>query len=500
MKEALNMKEQGNSLYKKKCFQKALFFYDTSIRHLHFLTNDYIKCLGNKSAVLYEQQEFRKCAQLLNEIFKLRRLEIDPNLENKLRKRLSHCIRECGNGSEENFHLPDILSLHESNKLELVTNTDNSYKSVRAREDIDTNETLLVFDPFEVSLGSDKWPFYCYYCFTCTRDLFIVPCDSCSYIQYCSTDCRDSDSIHGRLECTNMPVLSKLGIVHFALRIMFKMSNTALQEIHSRDTNKTFSITNDRIHGTTEHEMEVIDVFYEDFVTITEICKSTEFRTAVELVSQQSRFNKVTKDELFVILRVLTAKALMNAVTVQDKDELIGCGLYPQLALLNHSCYSNTISLFSDKRVVLKSVVPIPCFNEVLNCYGVSFQSGSLQQRQESLLETYNFKCACIPCTDGWEEESEWKISCKNCSRRVTLTENMTCCKNPSYNTDNIHRLTEVYSSAVLCFDNGSPQSCLLRLTQNQKLLYGIYKLPDKFLLDWNALAKKCITEIFYDK
>ena len=62
--EAAKLREEGNSLYKAKQFEKALELYDRSWK-LDNTTN--ISALTNKAAVYFEQENFAECIKVCEE-------------------------------------------------------------------------------------------------------------------------------------------------------------------------------------------------------------------------------------------------------------------------------------------------------------------------------------------------------------------------------------------------------------------------------------------------
>ena len=84
--------------------------------------------------------------------------------------------------------------------------------------------------------------------------------------------------------------------------------------------------------------------------------------------------------------------------------EGIGAALYPTLALLNHSCNSNTIRIFThnSSQAILVAVRKIKEGEEVTESYGVTSIETSKKLRQRKMIGQYKFVCRCQACRDDF--------------------------------------------------------------------------------------------------
>ena len=104
---------------------------------------------------------------------------------------------------------------------------------------------------------------------------------------------------------------------------------------------------------------------------------------------------KVSKIELKQDLARFTA----NNFTILD-DQLFGRGeaTYPQGALMNHSCVPTVFMIYNGKHQDVYSLIDISINQELLHTY--IDQMAPREERQQVLLERYNFTCDCIRCGD----------------------------------------------------------------------------------------------------
>lgn len=106
-----------------------------------------------------------------------------------------------------------------------------------------------------------------------------------------------------------------------------------------------------------------------------------------------------------------------------SKTVFIGGGLYPTLALFNHSCdpsivryeYNNSIfyehiKILFDKyfryykgtSVYVHAITNIKAGNVIAENYGPLYSQNPIQERKNTLKEQYWFDCMCHACIDNW--------------------------------------------------------------------------------------------------
>ena len=114
-------------------------------------------------------------------------------------------------------------------------------------------------------------------------------------------------------------------------------------------------------------------------------------------------------------------------------------GFYPFSSLLQHSCDPN-VFVQPDNRSGKIAVQTIRCLKagEKLSfCYGQSFLSAVLDDRQSSLQQHFRLTCECIACREGWPwlpELDLWKgrLSCPSCTLTFRYEDRVTnefeCC------------------------------------------------------------------------
>ncbi|KAH9388516.1 SET and MYND domain-containing protein 4 [Tyrophagus putrescentiae] len=101
------------------------------------------------------------------------------------------------------------------------------------------------------------------------------------------------------------------------------------------------------------------------------------------------------------------------------RDVPVSSGLYPWISLLNHSCEPNVIPTFECGRLfLLRALAPIAVGEEVVNSYCVHFARMEVKERQERLLDRYNFVCKCPRCELELKDGLNGRyipLKCKSC-------------------------------------------------------------------------------------
>nr|CAD7589014.1 unnamed protein product [Timema genevievae] len=86
----------------------------------------------------------------------------------------------------------------------------------------------------------------------------------------------------------------------------------------------------------------------------------------------------------------------------ESKSVFLGGGLYPTLALFNHSCNPGVTRYFRGTSVVVRTVATHRQGEMLAENYGPIFTQDPRAHRQATLREQYHFECVCAPCRQDW--------------------------------------------------------------------------------------------------
>lgn len=131
------------------------------------------------------------------------------------------------------------------------------------------------------------------------------------------------------------------------------------------------------------------------------------------------------KLERFTELDIQTVCGILeiNAHEIRTKIGYPARALYPTVALMNHSCVSNTShSIYPDDyRVLLRASVRVAKGGELFGSYTSSLLPTLL--RREQLLEGKYFSCACNRCSDPTELGTHMSsLKCSKCDNGIVVS------------------------------------------------------------------------------
>ncbi|TPX60810.1 hypothetical protein PhCBS80983_g01542 [Powellomyces hirtus] len=87
-----------------------------------------------------------------------------------------------------------------------------------------------------------------------------------------------------------------------------------------------------------------------------------------------------------------------NSISVSDEELVnIGVGVFPTLALVNHSCTPNAAIIFAGSKGVLRTIKEVGAGEELFQSYMEIAEPRYV--RHKELKDTYFFDCACPVCT-----------------------------------------------------------------------------------------------------
>ncbi|XP_076662822.1 SET domain-containing protein SmydA-8 isoform X1 [Andrena cerasifolii] len=139
----------------------------------------------------------------------------------------------------------------------------------------------------------------------------------------------------------------------------------------------------------------------------------------VEYLRKQLKLDRFSEEQIQTACGILD----INSFEIRTANGYSARALYPIVALMNHSCVSNTCHSISptDFRVRLRTTVKIPAAGELYGSYTHSLLPTML--RREHLLEGKHFACACPRCSDPTELGTHMSsLKCNKCDNGIVLS------------------------------------------------------------------------------
>ncbi|EZA57735.1 SET domain-containing protein SmydA-8 isoform X1 [Ooceraea biroi] len=138
----------------------------------------------------------------------------------------------------------------------------------------------------------------------------------------------------------------------------------------------------------------------------------------VEYLRKRLKLDRFSEERIQTICGILE----INTFEVRTAKGFGARGLYPTVAMMNHSCVSNTSHSISpiDYKMRLRTTLKIPAGGELHASYTHSLLPTML--RREHLLEGKHFACACPRCSDPTELNTHMSsLKCNKCDNGIVL-------------------------------------------------------------------------------
>uniref|UniRef100_A0A667X8Z6 [histone H3]-lysine(4) N-trimethyltransferase n=1 Tax=Myripristis murdjan TaxID=586833 RepID=A0A667X8Z6_9TELE len=230
---------------------------------------------------------------------------------------------------------------------------------------------------------------HCEHCFSRRDGLF--KCGKCKQAFYCNVDCQRGDWPMHKLECSAMCAYGEnwcpSETVRLVARIIMRQRTTTERTPSERLLLlREFEAHLDKLDSEKE-EMNQADIaalhhFYS--------------RHIIDLPDDQA-------------LAELFAQVNCNGFTIEDEElSHLGSAVFPDVALMNHSCSPNVIVTYKGTVAEVRAVQEINPGEEIFNSYiDLLYPT---EDRNERLLDSYFFTCQCKECTTKSKDKAKMEI------------------------------------------------------------------------------------------
>lgn len=244
-------------------------------------------------------------------------------------------------------------------------------RSVIAKHDINVRSVVLSNLPSAHMLFTRYWGSRCCYCMNSkdSSDTFqLSRCSKCQKATYCSRGCQAKDWNQHKLECTHLKsmwdnflpqILDEMLMLMRAISVENQIKKAS--KLPDTTHHRTCHISTYNYHGSPRDTVScglhhVENLYFEP--------KLSFYKNAFYQRNLRTIANYTNKPQEYVT-RLLNQFNCNNFGIVDDLMNCIGMGVYPNIALLNHSCSPNTILRYlftSDGPVTEVSLVPLDSY------------------------------------------------------------------------------------------------------------------------------------------
>ncbi|GAV76217.1 SET domain-containing protein/zf-MYND domain-containing protein [Cephalotus follicularis] len=246
--------------------------------------------------------------------------------------------------------------------------------------------TIKEFHPGDVIISQEPYVFVphreftnsvCHFCFAVTE---VKMCSACHYVWYCSRECQKLDWKLHRLECRALKTLEKQWQIYVLPTIRLNVRLYIRRKLQNEKVIPTTAVDNfNLVEALVAHLSSIgadrMALFYHMANIVNNILPWSDLQETAENISKLEH----------------------NTVNILDSEmEPLGMGLYPLIAITNHSCVPNSVLVFEGKLAVIRALQHIPRDSEVSISYIDT--ASSTMTRQSELQERHSFTCTCPLC------------------------------------------------------------------------------------------------------
>ncbi|XP_066940517.1 SET and MYND domain-containing protein 4-like [Macrobrachium rosenbergii] len=302
-----------------------------------------------------------------------------------------------------------------------------SYHSPKGRytlavKDISPGEVVAVERAFCAGFIEENSTLLCGHCLRFT--LNPVPCPGCTMVIFCNDDCRIKGLSEDHwLECKLLPSMISLdfGPMCPAYKMLRNFTLKDIKDFRKKlkkekpEDPVNLGCDNKGMYNSQSYRAVYGLMGDEETLDDQRILISCQVAFVItKLLHMSGRFFVNSKREPFTptredfiaagsVILSHTFKCHFNLIGVADSrmEKDVGAGIFPTLALINHSCDANLKFYTIGRNVVVRAIRPIKAGEELTVAYGICFENSNLTERRRAL-EKYQFNCSCEACVNDW--------------------------------------------------------------------------------------------------
>ncbi|XP_054474747.1 N-lysine methyltransferase SMYD2-B [Anoplopoma fimbria] len=261
-------------------------------------------------------------------------------------------------------------------------------RGLRVTRPFKVGELLFSSPAYSYVLSVKERGCYCESCFTRKENL--ARCGKCKKAFYCNSKCQKGDWAMHKLECSAMIAFQENWCPSEISRLVARI-------LAKKKTQKERCVS-ERILLMEEVQSHVEDVDNEK----REMNES-------DVAGLHRFFSKNVEFPDHKDLLTLFSQVACNGFTIED-DELshMGTAIYPDVALINHSCLPSVIVTYNGTAAEVRAVRNMKPGDEVLISYiDLLYPS---DDRNNRLRESYYFTCDCQDCKTKSKDKEKLKV------------------------------------------------------------------------------------------
>uniref|UniRef100_A0A8C9S0V5 [histone H3]-lysine(4) N-trimethyltransferase n=1 Tax=Scleropages formosus TaxID=113540 RepID=A0A8C9S0V5_SCLFO len=261
-------------------------------------------------------------------------------------------------------------------------------RGLRALKHFKVGELVFTCPAYAYVLTVNERGSHCEFCFT--RSEGLSKCGKCKQAFYCNVDCQKGDWPMHKLECSAMCAFredwSPSETVRLAARIITKQKT---------QTERTAS---ERLLALREFEAH-----------LDKLDNEKKEMNQTDIAALHHFYSKHLDFPDNEALTVLFAQVNCNGFTIEDEElSHLGSAVFPDVALMNHSCNPNVIVTYKGTVAEVRAVQEIKPGEEIFTSYiDLLYPT---EDRNERLTDSYFFTCECKECVTKSKDKAKMEI------------------------------------------------------------------------------------------
>ncbi|XP_033861456.3 N-lysine methyltransferase SMYD2-like isoform X1 [Acipenser ruthenus] len=317
-------------------------------------------------------------------------------------------------------------------------------RGLRALKHYKVGDLLFTCPAYTYVLTVSERGNHCEFCFA--RKEGLSKCGKCKQAFYCNVDCQRGDWPMHKLECSSMCIFKEnwdpSETVRLTARIIAKQQKQQLKDQVVPETTRAppclprgrelvnqqekdapaktaaaiTKIPTEVTQSTTSQKTQTEKTAAEKLLTVS------EFESHLEKLDNEKReliqsdiaalhhfYSKHLEYPDNAALLVLFAQVNCNGFTIEDEElSHLGSAVFPDVALMNHSCCPNVIVTYKGTLAEVRAVQEINAGDEIFTSYiDLLYPT---DDRNDRLKDSYFFNCDCKECATKGKDKAKMEI------------------------------------------------------------------------------------------
>ncbi|KAJ8274763.1 hypothetical protein COCON_G00093880 [Conger conger] len=263
-------------------------------------------------------------------------------------------------------------------------------RGLRSTKHFKVGDLLLSCPAYAYVLTVSERGGHCEFCFT--RKEGLSKCGKCKKAFYCNVDCQKGDWSMHKLECSAMCAYGDNWSPSETVRLTARIIAKQKMQTERSASEKLLLVREFEAH-------------------LKELDNEKREMNQTDIAALHYFYSKHLDFPDHAALTVLLAQVNCNGFTIEDEElSHLGSAVFPDVALMNHSCCPNVIVTYKGIIAEVRAVQEICPGEEIFTSYiDLLYPT---EDRNDRLRDSYFFTCDCRECATKAKDKEKMKV-CK---------------------------------------------------------------------------------------